>query len=132
MPRFRLLAVCMALAVTFNHFHCVGTSALALGVAAELGQRARLDATAPADMGAIPECENETGCICQGAIFVSAPAVDVLNLASCQWIIEPCAELVTQSGQPDLVAAFATLERENFARPISGRAMRAWLASFLI
>lgn len=122
----------MALAVMFNHFHCVGTSALALGVAAELGQRARLDATVPADMGAIPECENETGCICQGAIFISAPAVDSVDLASCQWLVEPTAELVAKLDGPSVVAAFASVERQKFARPISGRAMRAWLASFLI
>jgi hypothetical protein len=131
MSRCRLLPLCMLLAVTFNHFHCLGTTAQAAGVTARLIERVIREG-APRDFGSIPRCENETGCICRGAIFIAPPSIDSVHTTACQWPAESHAELFATADFAMRGANFASLDREHFAQPISGRALRAWLAVYLI
>lgn len=131
MPRFRFLPLCVALAVTFTHFHCIVTSAKAAGVTARLIERVVYE-RAPRDLGSIPQCENETGCICRGAIFIAVPAVDLVDVTACQWLFEMTAPGNESFGAKLYEMDFAVFERQNFASPVSGRTLRALLGSFLI
>lgn len=130
MRRFRLLPILMALGVTFNTFHCLGTAARAAGVVKEQVRRAQLDGSAQ-ELGSIPKCENETGCICQGAIFIAPPSVDLADLATFQWLPELQPAIAAADLAPSGLNS-ALLERRHGIAPISGRALRALLGSFLI
>lgn len=131
MPRFRILPVLMALGVTFNHFHCIGTSVEAASAVIEQVRRAETNG-ASQDLGSIPKCENETGCICQGAVFIAPAPFDLIDLNACQWNAEVLPAAVETSSPLELCISRAALERRHFAPPISSRALRAWLGSFLI
>jgi hypothetical protein len=131
MRRYRLLPILMALGVTFNTFHCLGTAARAAGVVKEQVRRAQLDGSTQ-ELGSIPKCENETGCICQGAIFIAPPSADLADLATFQWLPEPQpANAVAADLAPNGLNS-ALLERRHVVGPISGRALRALLGSLLI
>ncbi len=121
----------MLLAVMFNHFHCLGTTAQAAGLTAQLIERVIREG-APRDLGSIPKCENETGCICRGAIFIASPAIDSVHMTACQWPAAFRAELFPTADIAMRGANFASLGREHFVQLMSGRALRAWLAVFLI
>jgi hypothetical protein len=129
MPKFRVLPILMALGVTFNHFHCIGTSVKAAAVVIEQVRRAEID-DAARDMGSIPKCENETGCICQGAIFIAPAPYDLIDLSACDWNADFEA-VVLESPMPTCLKD-AAIQRRHFAPPISSRALRAWISSFLI
>ena len=131
MPKFRLLPILMALGVTFNHFHCIGTSLEAAAVERHEVQRAMIDG-ASRDFGPIQSCENETGCICRGAIFIAAPAADLADLSVCQWCGEAQPAAIAAPAPLESCVSRAALERRHFVWPISSRALRAWLGSLLI
>jgi hypothetical protein len=131
MRRFRLLPILMALGVTFNTFHCLGTAARAAGVVKEQVRRAQLDGSTQ-ELGSVPKCENETGCICQGAIFIAPPFADLADLASFQWLPEPQPAMALAADLAPSGPDCALLARRHFVPPISGRALRALLGSFLI
>lgn len=131
MPKFRVLPLVMALGVTFNHFHCIGTSVEAAAAVIQEVRRAEIDGSSQ-DLGSMPKCENETGCICHGAIFIAPPPYDLLDLTTSQWFpeVQPC--IVEALAPAPKYVSTAALERRHFVAPISCRALRAWLGSFLI
>ncbi|HXT57528.1 MAG TPA: hypothetical protein VN699_02790 [Pirellulales bacterium] len=131
MLRFRLFPVLMALGVTFNHFHCIGTSARAAGEVKKQALRAQLDGGTQ-DFASLPKCENETGCICRGAIFIAPPSGDLADLATFQWLPEPRPAIFEAAAPAPNNLGAALLERRHRIAPISGRALRALLGSFLI
>jgi hypothetical protein len=131
MPKFRLLPVLMALGVTFNHFHCIGTSVEAASAVIEQVRRAEANG-ASQDLGSIPTCENETGCICQGAIFIAPAPYDLIDLNAHQWNAEIQPADFETSSPLETSVRRAALERRHIAPRISGGALRAWLGSFLI
>jgi len=131
MPKFRILPVLMALGVTFNHFHCIGTSVEAASAVIEQVRRAETNG-ASQDLGSIPKCENETGCICQGAIFIAPAPFDLIDLSACPWNAEIQPGAVEAPQRLELHVSRAARERRHIAPPISGGALRAWLGSFLI
>jgi hypothetical protein len=78
-----------------------------------------------------PREEDESGCICRGAIFVEAPAVVPLDLA--KW----CPLLLSSIELPslgELDAPGDLLAEGGFCwrLPISGRALRALHSTFLL
>jgi hypothetical protein len=121
----------MALGVTFNHFHCIGTSARAAGEVKKQVLRAQLDGGTQ-DLASLPKCENETGCICRGAIFIAPPSSDLADLATFPWLPEPQPAIVEAAPSAPNGFGAAWFERRHRIAPISGRALRALLGSFLI
>ena len=131
MPKFRILPVLMALGVTFNHFHCIGTAVEAASAVIEQVRRAEVNG-ASQDLGSIPKCENETGCICQGAIFIAPAPFDLIDLSACPWNADVPPTPAETCPRLELHISRAALEQCHIAPPISGGALRAWLGSFLI
>ncbi|HUY87729.1 MAG TPA: hypothetical protein VMV10_03245 [Pirellulales bacterium] len=131
MPRFRILPLLMALGVTFNHFHCIGTSVQAAAFVMQEVRRAQVDGPSQ-DLGSVPKCENETGCICQGAIFIAPPPYDLVDLTACQWTDEAQPAIVETLLPLQKCVSNAALERRHFAPSLTKGAMRAWLGRFLI
>jgi hypothetical protein len=79
-----------------------------------------------------PKCMNESGCICRGAIFIAAPQVDALDLTT--WTALSQLKCDVQSLPKPLSGNGFGEHHDDFLKgsPISGRALRALLASFLI
>ncbi|HWA99325.1 MAG TPA: hypothetical protein VG713_12570 [Pirellulales bacterium] len=124
----RLLPIVVGAVVTFNHFHCVCYHAIAAGEW-QAAVRASLSGIDGIDQGPVPRCKNESGCICQGAVFVAAPQVAALDLTAWNAIVE---------APVSATRIVATAQRASLddlwhhGVPISGRILRAHLASLLI
>lgn len=121
----RLLAI-LALAVVIEGklLHCAAEDAAATG----LLTRARIQRTADSECPSLPDCGDESGCICRGATLIS--------------VFEP------ESPEGFSVAAFCECEFSSTARTVTvsaaadgfqppqailfGRRLRAQLASFVI
>ena len=78
MPLLRVIAILAAVSVTTCHFNCVRDKAMRFSYLASLSQSLAKgkDLALPPD----PRCHNESGCICQGAVFVAAHHFAPLNL----------------------------------------------------
>lgn len=131
MPRFRILPLLMALGVTFNHFHCLATDIEAAAYVVQQVQHALAHDSAR-DLGSIPQCENETGCICQGAIFIAPPACDLADLTVCQWVGKALPAVVGAAAPFENGASIAAPRRRNIAPLCAKGELRAWLGRFLI
>lgn len=127
-PR-RAITLLVLGAVTLCPFNCVRHKAYRAGYFLRMAQASHTSSdriTPPAP----PRCQNETGCICQGVIFVAAPQVD--DLAFSYWLALDFAQLEPSvirvgGGEWDLLR-----NDQDEARPPSGRALRALIASFQI
>ena len=127
-PR-RAITLLVLGAVTLCPFNCVRHKAYRAGYFLRLAQASHTNSariTPPAP----PRCQNETGCICQGVIFVAAPQVD--DLAFSYWLA-----LDFQLSEPPLNHGFGSepvwlRHRRDEAPAPSGRALRALIASFQI
>lgn len=131
MPRFRILPLLMALGVTFNHFHCLATDVAAAAAVVEQVRRAQADGSAQ-DLGSIPKCENESGCICQGAVFVAPPDCDLADLTVCQWVGKARSGVIETAQKLESGASITGLERRPIAPLFAKGELRAWLGRFLI
>jgi hypothetical protein len=77
------------------------------------------------------DCENESGCICRGAIVAQAVVAGCLTSHSYWLVLElPPSILESESLLPDRDAQFAGWH--CLSPPISGRKLRALYSSFVI
>lgn len=130
MRRASIIAVGLA-GILSCHFHCVvhgATGARLLGAAltaAEQGEPVPVN-------GETPRTENESGCICKGAVLTGVAVVPALDLAG--WHAElslPLAPAAVSDPMAALAPLLASHPPDAPAR-ISGRILRAWIASLVI
>jgi hypothetical protein len=130
MSRFRVsISILTLAAVTACPFECLQTKATRVAYLAEL--RAQMMAGANLVLPPTPpRCQNETGCVCQGAVLIAVPYVDTVDLDRWdQWCLH---ELAVGAQTLDAGERLPVGDEENWCRPISGRMLRALLGSFLI
>jgi hypothetical protein len=113
-------------ALSANYFLGESASVSAEGslVASEVEQDGLLQPIAP------PRQEDESGCICRGAIFVEPPSVVPLDLALWFPLLENCIAL-SPVVELDAPGDFLAAGRLCWRPPISGRALRALHSTFL-
>ena len=78
-----------------------------------------------------PGCDDESGCICRGAIISHAASVDRITTSDWGWQID-FPSVVTGEWIACEPAAGRNPDCQRFAPPISGRQLRALYASLLI
>lgn len=129
-PVHRVIAVLFGAVVVFNHFHCVTYAAYeaAQSVARMADTHAGQEFI---DKGPSPRCKNESSCICRGALLVVAAPQPTLDLTLVQAITPVDAFLDASMLAGDDVNFQADFEPHGRPIPISGRILRAHLASFL-
>ncbi|HEX4129599.1 MAG TPA: hypothetical protein VHZ24_06120 [Pirellulales bacterium] len=124
----RLLPIVFIAAISFNHFHCVCYAAVA---AAQMLAAIRLTVAEGErlDQGPVAPCNNESGCICKGAVLIAAVPFDVVDAAV--WQAVPATHTLLQPS-PGMMLSSPADERCHDVVPISGRILRAYLASLVI
>ena len=78
-----------------------------------------------------PREEDESGCICRGAVFIDAPAIVPLDLARWCPLLESQIELPSL-GELDAPGDFLAEGGICWRPPITGRALRALHSTFLL
>jgi hypothetical protein len=131
MNRLSVIAVGLA-AIICCHFHCVvhgAQGARMLGealTAAECGQPVPLN-------GETPRTENESGCICRGAVLTAAAAAPTVDL-DCWYFALDLQPVGWPAWHPLAIvtSAFAEFHPPDAPARITGRILRAWIASLVI
>jgi hypothetical protein len=131
MSATRFIPVFFAALVVIKHCHCICTAAQGAGLETARAERV-LAGNENVERTSSPRCENESSCICRGAILTAVVPHVALDLTT--W---------TAAAFDDLVATVCTKEladrpfdrlvdRPGGSRLISGRTLRAHLASYVI
>lgn len=129
--RLRPLAFVLAAALAMCSFNCLGHSAQGASLLVDSYKAAETGRDLPLK-GNLLHCHNESGCICRGAVFVAPVVVQTIDLAV--WDYLPAA-LDNRLAALELVPAAppaAALDSLIFCPQLSGRILRALLASLLI
>lgn len=74
--------------------------------------------------------QNESGCICRGAFFIEAPTLTPVDQLHWCPLVQDCIQ-VADGFEQDAPGAFVSPADHTWRVPLSGRALRAWHASFL-
>ena len=128
MVRPFIVAVGLA-AIVSCHFHCLAHHAAGAG---QLVQALTVAHGQPAPLsGDNPRCEDESSCICGGAVLTASAAPLTIDVTFSQLVAMPVPML--DVGAPFvLVVPAAKFVACDDPFPISGRILRAWFASLTI
>ncbi len=77
-----------------------------------------------------PAEQNESGCICRGAVFVEGPALTPIDQMHWCPLLQDVLQ-VADTLQRETPGAFASPADRTCCVPLAGRALRTWQASFL-
>jgi hypothetical protein len=131
--RFRsAVPAVIAVAVLVCHFNCLRETAHGAGVATDSAREAASGGDLPMESESSPRQQNESGCICRGAVLYAPVNIAPLDLST--WFAaiaspEPTAGSLL-AFEPEPVGAITSAQ--IMAKPFSARKLRALLASFLI
>ncbi len=76
-----------------------------------------------------PAEQNESGCICRGAYFIEAPTLIPIDQLHWCPLMQDCVQ-VADAFQREVPGAFISPTDHVWHVPLSGKALRAWHASF--
>ena len=128
MNRSTVITVGLA-AIVCCHFHCVvhgASGARHLGealTASERGQPLPIN-------GETPRTEDESGCICHGAVLTAATVAPAIDLECCVDLQPP--GWPAWNRMATVTATFVQLHPPDAPALITGRILRAWIASLVI
>jgi hypothetical protein len=125
MPGRILTTVLLAMGAFCCPFHCLHHQAdsVAFFVDATAPSRHVLPPSPPAE-------QNESGCICRGAFFIEAPTLTPIEQLHWCPLVQDCIQ-VADAFELEVPGAFISPADHQWRVPLSGKALRAWHASFL-
>lgn len=125
MPGRILTKLMLAMGALCCPFHCLHHQAdsVAYFVGSESADQQVVPPSPPAE-------QNESGCICRGAFFLEVPTLTPVDQLHWCPLVQDRIELA-DTFECVLPGAFISADDHEWHVPVSGKALRAWHASFL-